>query len=126
MNSAINPTRLYTILIKTGLQTKDPVLYQLLYNLIGNVVNLVQNAAASGGSGGGGGGSSSVINNITNIIQSFGSSEVQRRYMMIGSTSSSTPAAPTYDSPLTNGDPLIPELIFDSDGDVVMVTGIPL
>jgi hypothetical protein len=31
-----------------------------------------------------------------------------------------------YDAPLTNGDPASPELIFDSFGDVVMVTGIPL
>ena len=32
----------------------------------------------------------------------------------------------TYDAPLTNGDPATPELVFDSFGDVVMVTGIPL
>ena len=35
-------------------------------------------------------------------------------------------SAGTYDSPLTNGDPVAPEIIFDSFGDVVMVTGIPL
>ena len=38
--------------------------------------------------------------------------------------SPSTPAV--YDAPLTNGDGFAPEIIFDSNGDVVMVTGIPL
>lgn len=37
-----------------------------------------------------------------------------------------TLAAATYDEPLTNGDPDAPEVVFDDDGDIVMVTGIPL
>lgn len=32
----------------------------------------------------------------------------------------------TRDEPLTNGDPEAPEVVFDSNGDIVMVTGIPL
>jgi hypothetical protein len=63
MNAAIDPTRLYDVLNRTNIKTKDPVLYQLLYNLIGNLVNLKANS--SSGSGGGGGGTT----NITNIIQ---------------------------------------------------------
>lgn len=126
MNAAIEPTRLYAILARTGLLKKDPVLYQLLYNLIGNVVNLTSQTTTSS-SGGGGGGSTSIINNITQIIESLGSEERITEYVMIGSQSSSvTPTTSTYDSPLTNGDSLIPEIIFDSFGDVVMVTGIPL
>ena len=35
-------------------------------------------------------------------------------------------STPSYDAPLTNGDGFAPEIIFDSNGDVVMVTGIPL
>lgn len=124
MNAGMDPSRLYTVLTKTGLQTKDPVLYQLLYNLIGNIVNLRAQSASGGSSGGGSG--STVINNVYQIIESLGSEERTTEYMMIGGTSTSTPVAPTYDSPLTNGDPLIPEIIFDSFGDVVMVTGIPL
>lgn len=123
MNAGMDPSRLYTVLIKTGLQTKDPVLYQLLYNLIGNIVNLRAQASSSGSSSGGG---DTTINNIYNIIESLGSEERTTEYMMIGTAASVTPAVATYDSPLTNGDPLIPEIIFDSFGDVVMVTGIPL
>ncbi len=124
MNAAIDPSRLYTILTKTGLQTKDPVLYQLLYNLIGNIVNL--RAGVTSLSGGGSGSSDTTINNVYNIIQSLGSHVRTTEYMMLTSGSSTTPTAATYDSPLTNGDPLIPEIIFDSFGDVVMVIGIPL
>lgn len=126
MNAAIEPSRLYQVLSKTGLLRKDPVLYQLLYNLIGNIVKLTANQNAAGGSGSGGG-STTTINNLYQIIESLGSEEHTTEYMMIASgTTGSTPAATTYDAPLTNGDALIPELIFDSNGDVVMVTGIPL
>lgn len=125
MNAAIDPTRLYTVLTKTGLQTKDPVLYQLLYNLIGNIVNLRDADAAAGGPGGGG--SSTTINQqIVQIIASRSTQSPKREYYLIGSQSSSTPTVDVYDSPLTNGDGAAPEIIFDSFGDVVMVTGIPL
>lgn len=63
MNAAIEPARLYTVLTKTGLQTKDPVLYQLLYNLIGNLVNLrASNNSSSDPSG-------TTIESIENLFQ---------------------------------------------------------
>lgn len=120
MNAAIEPARLYQVLSKTGLLKKDPVLYQLLYNLIGNIINLTANQNASSGSGGGGG-STTIVNNLYQIMQAVSKQDNPTRYMMLSQGTSSTPAATTYDSPLTNGDPLIPELIFDSDGDVVIV-----
>lgn len=126
MNAAIDPARLYQILQNADLQKKQPALYQLLYNLIGNVVNL--KAQINGGSGGGGGGgSTTVINNINNLITGLGEVIENTEYFApVVASSGNTPVAPTYDSPLTNGDPLTPEIIFDSNGDVVMVTGIPL
>ena len=122
MNAGMDPSRLYTVLQKTDLRTKDPILYQLLYNLIGTIAKLNQTSSSSGG--GGGGGSTSVVN-IQNIITALGDVVENTEYLMIPGTSSAAVVS-TYDSPLTNGDPLIPELIFDSFGDVVMVTGIPL
>jgi len=41
VNAAIEPARLYTVLDRTNIRAKDPVMYQLLYNLIGNLANLV-------------------------------------------------------------------------------------
>lgn len=40
MTAKIDPTRLYTALLNTGLQQKDNPLYQVIYNLIGNLVDL--------------------------------------------------------------------------------------
>ena len=62
MNAAIDPNRLYTILQKTGLRSKDSNLYDLLYNLIGNIVNLrAENSSGSTPSPGG-----TTINNTVN------------------------------------------------------------
>ncbi len=71
MNSAIEPARLYTVLTRTGLQTKDPVLYQLLYNLIGNLVKLRADDTEDAG-GGGGTTETTVINNIIQILEGGG------------------------------------------------------
>ena len=79
---AFDPARLYSILLNTGLQTKNNPLYQVIYNLIGSVSSLTN------------------------------------------SSSSSSSSVDTYAAPLTNGDSAFPELIFDSFGDVVMVTGL--
>lgn len=65
MPTPIEPDRLYQTLNQTGLRAKDPVLYQLLYNLIGNIVNLVTSASSSGG---GGGSNTTTIEQITQII----------------------------------------------------------
>lgn len=124
MNAAIDPSRLYTVLTKTGLQTKDPVLYQLLYNLIGNLVKLRgdETTVVGGDSGGG----DTIINQqIIQMIGSRSSQSTKKEYIMIGGQTGTIPD-PTYDSVLTNGDPLIPEIIFDSFGDVIMITGLPL
>lgn len=59
--STVKPDRLYQILQNTGLQNKDYPLYQLLFYLIGQV--LQQSNSSSGGGGGGGGGSTTVVIN---------------------------------------------------------------
>lgn len=48
----MDPARLYTALLNTGLQQKDNPLYQVIYNLIGTVVQLrTSSSGSSGGSG---------------------------------------------------------------------------
>lgn len=59
---AVDPSRLFSQLLNTGLQSKDQNLYQLLYQMIGTLSQL--NADVSSSSSGSGG-SSSVINPIT-------------------------------------------------------------
>lgn len=62
----IDPTRLYSALLNTGLQSKDNALYQVIHDLIGNLASISNqtNTIISGG----GGSSSSIVNNT--IIQS--------------------------------------------------------
>jgi len=55
-----DPTRLYALLLNTGLQQKDNALYQVIYQLIGQLLKLTQNANTSSSS------SSSIVNQ--NII----------------------------------------------------------
>jgi hypothetical protein len=45
---AMDPSRLYTQLLNTGLQNKDNPLYQLIYQLIGALVKLNSDASSSG------------------------------------------------------------------------------
>jgi len=49
----IDPSRLYSALLNTGLQTKNNPLYQVIYNLIGLVINQQQinNTFISSGGG---------------------------------------------------------------------------
>lgn len=49
-NAGIDPSRLYSALLNTGLQNKDPALYQVIYNLIGQLVKLTADATASSSS----------------------------------------------------------------------------
>ncbi len=49
----IDSARLYSALLNTGLQTKDNALYQVIYNLIGAVVQQQKVASAAVSSGGG-------------------------------------------------------------------------
>jgi hypothetical protein len=58
---AMDPSRLYTQLLNTGLQNKDNPLYQLIYQLIGALVKLNSDASSSGSSSSG----STVINPMT-------------------------------------------------------------
>lgn len=124
----IDLKRLKTVLLTSGLQLRDPPLYQLINQLLDDLQSFIgaTNIAISGG----GGGSGSTINNITNqILQLINtqSNLIQDRksdtFYMMGS--SGPVVVDTYAVPLTNGDPEAPEIIFDSFGDVVMVTGIP-
>lgn len=64
MSSKIDPSRLYTALLNTGLQQKDNALYQVIYNLIGDLIGIARqtNTIISGGS-------SSVTNISQQIIQ---------------------------------------------------------
>jgi hypothetical protein len=59
----IDPTRLYSALLNTGLQSRDNALYQVIHDLIGNLASISNqtNAIISGG----GGSSSSIVNNTT-------------------------------------------------------------
>lgn len=54
MPTGLNTARLYTQLLNTGLQQKDPALYQVIYSLIQSLIN-IQIPTSGGGSGGGGG-----------------------------------------------------------------------
>jgi hypothetical protein len=56
--SGIDPARLFSLLLNTGLQTKDNPLYQVIYQLIGQVSKLTADSAAS----------SSSTNNSTTVI----------------------------------------------------------
>lgn len=113
-----DPNKLYAQLLNTGLQQKDPSLYQVIYLLIGQLANL-----SPGGSGGGGG--SSTINNITNIIQQLGGVafdglDGQDGLTIPGSGSSSFNQNTGYWTPLTDGDVDETDLIF-ANGDAIAV-----
>ncbi len=41
-----DPARLYTALLNTGLQQKDPALYQVIHDLIAQVINLAANQSS--------------------------------------------------------------------------------
>ena len=66
----IDPTRLYTALLNTGLQNKDNALYQVIHDLIGNLAKINTDVTT-------------VTNNISSItqvtqqtiVQMFGSEE---------------------------------------------------
>lgn len=63
---SFDPTRLYVLLLNTGLQTRDQPLYQLIRQLIGTLsdISTTTNTIVSGGGGGG-------STNVTQIIQSL-------------------------------------------------------
>jgi len=58
VNSGVDPARLYSALLNTGLQTKDNPLYQVIYQLIGQLLKLTNDVSASTSGGAG----TSVIN----------------------------------------------------------------
>lgn len=61
--ATVDPARLYSLLLQTGLQNKDQIQYQLLYQLIGQLAVIAN--LTNGGSGGGGGGSTTIVNPTT-------------------------------------------------------------
>jgi len=65
MIGGVDPARLYSALLNTGLQSKDPPLYQVIYQLIGQMIKLTVNTAGITS----GGGSGATIQNITQVIQ---------------------------------------------------------
>ena len=72
---SFDPTRLYVLLLNTGLQTKDPPLYQLIHQLIA-IISAINNATNTIISGGGGGST-----NITQqIIQSLSGIDIVDSY----------------------------------------------
>lgn len=60
--------RLYAQLLNTGLQQKDPALYQVIYFLIGAISGVASSSSGSSGGGSSGGN----VNNITQILGSPG------------------------------------------------------
>lgn len=101
----------------------DKSLNQVIAQLIGELKKI---ATTVNGSGGGGGGSGSTINNITQVNQflDFGhDSDREDDFIILGSPDSggSTPVTDThYDSPLSDGDLLVADLIF-ADGECIIV-----
>jgi len=69
---AFTAARLKAILLNTGVQQKDPPLYQFLNNLIDSVTSL-ENTVNSGGGSGGGSSVTNIINYIQQILESSGS-----------------------------------------------------
>lgn len=145
----INLKRLKATLLISGLQQKDPPLFQVINQLIDALQEFVNTTTASLGPGGS---SNTVINNtIFQLLNDLGDSgngdssiipgpagsngtigrdgltipgqdgiDGENQYLLIQSS-----IVDTYAVPLTNGNGEAPEIIFDSFGDVVMVTGIP-
>jgi len=115
-----DPSRLLQGLNNTGLQTKDNALFQLLKQIIDslgrltggvnqNSITIESTSTPSPISG------SSQGNNIRLGDDIF----IEETYCISSVSGSSTPSV--YDSILTNGDPITPEILFDSNGDVIVV-----
>lgn len=64
-NINFDPSRLYTLLLNTGLQSKDNPTYQVIYQLIGQLARLTTAANTSSGSSSS---SSQIINNELRML----------------------------------------------------------
>lgn len=147
----INLKRLKATLLISGLQQKDQPLFQVINQLIDALQEFINTTNTALGPGGGGA-VTNITNNLLQLIESStdggGDSLVipgpigptgatgtsgsgvtipgmdgldgNDQYWLIPSN-----VIDTYASPLTNGNGEAPEIVFDSFGDVVMVTGIP-
>lgn len=146
---AVDPSRLQVQLLNTQLQSKDQPLYQLLNQMISLLAQLAKSSSSDSS---GGGGSTTIINNaIQNILASVsdgidgemgppgppglnGTNGTSGNSIVIPGNDGAdgedfimmiqSPIKDTYAAPLCNGDATYPELIFDSFGDVIMVTGL--
>ncbi len=86
-NAGIDPSRLYSALLNSGLAIKDNALYQVIYNLIGQVVKLTSDAAAASSSSSS---SATVINNtIVQLIEDNSGAD-EPSIMMIGGSGGSS------------------------------------
>ena len=116
----MDPTRLKSQLLTTGLQNKDNPLFQVINQLIDALGEVRRDVGQTG---------SLIINSGTTISgqnQAIGPPGMDgldgsNEYFFIPSTDGSGGISRVYDSPLTNGDPVSPELIFDDFGDVIIV-----
>lgn len=121
----IDLKRLKATLLTSGLSGQNQPLFQIINQLIDALQEFINTTTTALGPSG----SSTVINNITEqvvqlINNNFGAYGNQsNNYYLI--ENSSTPVVDTYAEPLTNGSPTTPEVVFDSFGDIIMVTGIP-
>lgn len=68
--AGVDPARLYHLLLNTGLQNKDQALYQVVYELIGQVLKLTAQVTSSASGGGAG---TTVINQT--LLQLFEGSD---------------------------------------------------
>ena len=117
-----DPSRLHQDLLNTGLQNKDNPLYQVIKRIIDALKQATIGVNEN---------SVSIQNNTTVVTSSSSGSSrpsmgetivIEEHYHMTGSGTSSGSSTPTtYSSLLTNGDPVSPELVFDSYGDVIVV-----
>lgn len=123
----IDPARLYSALLNTGLQTKDNPLYQVIYNLIGLVINLKSDNTAGRPPS-----SASALKNLTFVtIDNETATLPNSRQLMAGTNITfddsisgrrtiNSSGVSGYWAPLTDGDLDETDLIF-AGGECVMV-----
>lgn len=121
----IDPTRLYSALLNSGLQNKDPALYQVIYQLIGAISKLKLETLGSSSS------SSSSIRNSTYITGNNETGSLPNSRQLLAGLGISfddtvvgrrtiNSSGGSYWAPLTDGDLDETDLIF-ADGECIMV-----
>jgi hypothetical protein len=124
----VNLDKLITQLLTSGLQQKDPPLYQVINELIKSLRS-VYNQLQTGELGGVNSfpdetylTSGTPLPNLPNGRQLIAGTNITLDDSVPNELEISANAAPSVTwSVLTNGDPTSPEIIFDAFGDVIMV-----